>query len=60
MWAWVMTICLTVSLWVAEQGQDSGDVVAGVDDDGFVGGFVSEDGAVALQRADGEDLVDHG
>ena len=42
-----------------EDGLDAGDVVAGVDDDGFAGGLVAEDGAVALEEADGEDFVDH-
>ena len=42
-----------------EEGQDSGDVVAGVDDDGFAGGLVAEDGAVALEGADGEGFEDH-
>jgi hypothetical protein len=45
---------------LCEEGQDSGDVVAGIDDDGFAGGFVAEDGAVALEGADGKDLVNHG
>ena len=45
---------------LGEQGEDAGDVVAGVDDDGFAGGFVAEDGAVALEGADGEGFVDHG
>ncbi len=44
----------------ADQGEDVFDFVAGVDDHGFVRGFVADDGAVALQRADGEDFVDHG
>jgi hypothetical protein len=39
---------------------DAGDIVARVDDDGLVGGLIAEDGAVALERADYEDLVDHG
>ena len=43
----------------ADQGEDVFDFVTGVDDHGFVGGFVADDGAVALQRADGEDFVDH-
>jgi len=43
-----------------EESEDAGDVVAGVDDDGFAGGLVAEDGAVALEGADGEDFVDHG
>ena len=59
MWAWVMTICLTVRWWLARSGDDAGDVVAGIDDDGLAGGFVAEDGAVALERAYGEDFVDH-
>ncbi len=42
-----------------EDGRDAGDVVAGIDDDGFAGGLVAEDGAVALEGADGEDFVDH-
>ena len=42
-----------------EDGDDARNVVAGVNYDGFVGGLISEDRAVALQRADGEDLVDH-
>ena len=43
-----------------EFGDDAADVVAGIDDDGLAGGLVAEDGAVALERADDEDLVDHG
>jgi hypothetical protein len=43
-----------------EEGCDAGDLVAGVDDDGFAGDLVTEDGAVALERADGDDFVDHG
>ena len=43
-----------------EEGEDARNLVAGIDDDGLAGGLVAEDGAVALQRADGEDLVDHG
>ena len=42
-----------------EEGHDAGDVVAGIDDNGFVGGLVTEDGAVALEGADGNDFVDH-
>ncbi len=42
-----------------EDGDDARNVVAWVNDNGFVGGLVSKDGAVALQRTDGEDLVDH-
>ncbi len=42
-----------------EQGHDAGDVVAGIDDDGFAGGLVTEDGTVALEGADRDDFVDH-
>ena len=37
-----------------------GDFVAGIDDDGLAGGFVAQDGAVALERADGKNLANHG
>ena len=37
-----------------ERRRGCGDVVAGVDDDGFARGFVAEDGAVALEQADGK------
>lgn len=43
-----------------EEGEDAGDVVAGVDYDGFAGGLVAEDGAVALEGADGDSFEDHG
>jgi hypothetical protein len=39
--------------------EDAGDVVAGVHDDGLAGGFVAEDGAVALEETDGKDFVNH-
>ena len=42
-----------------EEGDNAGDVVAGINDDGFAGVFIAQDRAVALQHADGEDLVDH-
>src|SRR5207253_5144377 len=35
-------------------------VVAGVNDHGFAGVFIADDGAVALQRAYGQNFVDHG
>ena len=47
-------------LVLGEDGEDAADVVAGVDDDSFVGGFVAEDGAIALEEADGEGFADHG
>ena len=43
-----------------EKGEDAGEVVAGIDDDGFAGGLVAEDGAVALEGADGRGFEDHG
>ena len=46
----------------AEFGQsavNASDFVAGIDDDGFTHFFVTEQGAVALQRADGKGLQDH-
>jgi hypothetical protein len=43
-----------------EDGDDARDLVAGVDDDGFEGDLVAQDGAVALQGADGEDFMNHG
>jgi hypothetical protein len=43
-----------------ECGDDAGDVVARVDDDGLMGGFVAEDGAVAAEWAYDEDFMDHG
>ena len=42
-----------------EEGEDAGDVVAGVDDDGLAGGLVAEDGAVELEGAYGEGFEDH-
>ena len=38
--------------------QDSGGIVARVDDDCFTGLRVADDVAVALQHADGENFVD--
>ena len=43
-----------------EAAVDAGDVFAGVDDDGFEGGGVTEDGAVALEGADGEGFEEEG
>jgi len=43
-----------------EEGEDAGDVVAGVYDDGFAGGLVAKDGAVALEGAYGDGFEDHG
>ena len=41
-------------------GHDVFDVVAGIDDHGFFCLFIADHRAIALQRADREDLVDHG
>jgi hypothetical protein len=38
---------------------DGLDLIAGIDDDGFARDFVTDNGAVALERADGKDLVNH-
>ena len=43
-----------------QEREDAGDVVARVNDDGFVGVLVAEDGAIALECADGKYLVNHG
>ncbi len=45
---------------IGEAAMDAADLVAGIDDDGLAGLFVAQDGAVALQRADGKGLEDHG
>lgn len=50
---------LEAELVLFEELHDPRDVVAGIDDDGFVGGLVAQDGAVALERADYQDFVDH-
>jgi hypothetical protein len=47
----------------AERGEatvNAADLIAGVDDDGFTGFLIAQDGAVALQWADGKSLEDHG
>jgi hypothetical protein len=51
---------LDLKLVLSEERDHVVDVVAGVNDHGFVSGLVADDGAVALQRADGENFVDHG
>lgn len=46
----------------AERGEaavNACDLVARIDDDGLAGLLVSEDGAIALERADGEGFEDH-
>ena len=51
---------LEVEAEAGEAAMDAGDLVAGIDDDGLAGCLVAEDGAVAVQRADGKGLEDHG
>jgi hypothetical protein len=42
-----------------EKGENLGDIVARVDDHGFAGGLVAENGAVALQRPNRKGFEDH-
>jgi hypothetical protein len=42
-----------------QPGEDLGDVVPGIDDQGFVRDFVPQDGAIAMERTDGKALKDH-
>jgi hypothetical protein len=42
-----------------EPGENFRDVVSRVDDHGFVGSLVAQDGAIAAQRTDGKGLKDH-
>src|SRR5260370_40503585 len=51
---------LDLQIVFVDDSLDVFDVVAGVDDHGFVSGLVADDGAIALQRADGADFMDHG
>ncbi len=50
---------LDLQVMLADDRQQAFDIVTGVDDHGFARGFVADDGAVALERPDGEDFVDH-
>ena len=43
-----------------EAAMDAGDLVARVDDNGLASLFVGQNRAVALERANGKDLEDHG
>src|SRR5436305_6997786 len=51
--------CLDAQAVLFEDALDAADFVPGIDDDGLARLLVAEDGAVALQHADGHDLVDH-
>ena len=44
---------------LADNGEHIFNIVAGIDDYGFVGGVIADDRAVTLQWADGNNLVDH-
>jgi len=46
-------------LMFVEESEDTRDVVAGVNDDGFSRDFIAEDSAVALQETDGEGFAEH-
>jgi hypothetical protein len=48
-----------LQVMLADEGENVLDIIAGVDDHGFAGGFVADHGTIALQRADGKDFVDH-
>ena len=48
-----------LQIMFADEREHVVDVVAGIDDHRFARGFVADDRAVALQRAYGEDFVDH-
>ena len=50
---------LHVEVVPLDDRNDVFDVIAGIDDHGFVSGLVSDDGAVTLQRTDRDDLVNH-
>jgi len=50
---------LHVKLVLADDGKNVFNVIARIDDHGFARGLVADDRAVTLQRADGQDLVDH-
>jgi hypothetical protein len=45
---------------LADQSKNIFDVIAGIDDHGFAGTLLSDDGAVTLQRSDGDNFVNHG
>lgn len=51
---------LDQQVMLAQEAENILNVVAGIDDHGFPSGLVADDGAVTLQRADGNDFVDHG
>jgi hypothetical protein len=50
---------LDLQVMLADECEKVFNVVAGVDDHGFARSLVADDRAVALQRPDREDFVDH-
>ena len=50
---------LDLQVMLADERENVFNVVAGVDDHRFARGFVANDRAIALQRPDGKDFVDH-
>jgi hypothetical protein len=50
---------LDLQVMLADEPEDVLNVIAGIDDHRFASGFIADDRAVALQRPDGEDFVDH-
>jgi hypothetical protein len=50
---------LDLQVMLADELENVFNVIAGVNDHRFTCGFVADDRAVALQRPDGEDFVDH-
>jgi len=50
---------LYLQVVLSNQRENALDFIAGIDDHGFARGLVPNNGAVALQRADGKDFVDH-
>ena len=59
MCACVTTICFTCQAVLLDDSQDVLDLVAGIDHHRFARALVADDGAIALQRSDGNHLVDH-
>ena len=50
---------LHLQFMLADDGENVFNVVARIDDHGFMRGLIADDRAVALQRADGKDLMYH-
>jgi hypothetical protein len=50
---------LDLQVMLADEREDVLNVIARIDDHGFAGGLVADDRAVALERSDGKDFVDH-